>query len=168
MRAYQKHFVQDYGAAILKSLAPDAILIISSDEAINSVRYLQYVEGLRRDVRVIPAGFLTNVWFRGYAARHLPDVRLPPARNRRGVEVPFSFREVLDVNAPRPVYIVNRVPWLGTLEASYALWPVGVVERVLPRTAPPDLTTFVAEAEASFARLDPTAARGLPPGSWEA
>ena len=168
VQAYQKHFVQDYGAAILKSLAPDAILIISSDEAINSVRYLQYVEGLRPDVRVIPVGFLTNAWFRGYAARHLPDVRLPAARNRKPGDAPFSFREFLDVNAPRPVYLVNRVPWLRSLEESYALWPVGVVERVLPRTAPPDLATFVADAEASFARLDPAAARGLPPGSWEA
>src|SRR5262249_38952087 len=116
----------------------------------------------------IPVGFLTNSWFRGYAARHQPDVRLPAARTRRSGEEPFSFREFLDVNASRPVYIVNRVPWLRSLEESYALWPVGVVERVLPRAAPPDLATFVAEAEASFARLDPAAARGLPAGSWEA
>src|SRR5262245_2786310 len=168
IQAYQKHFVQDYGAAILKTLAPDAILFISSDEAVNSVRYLQYVEGLRTDVRVIPVGFFNTAWFRGYAGRHLPDVRLPAPRRGRAGDVPFSFREFLDVNAPRPVYIVNRVPWLRTLEESYALWPVGLVERVLPRTALPDLTTFVADAEASFARLDPAAARGLPPGSWEA
>ena len=45
VRAYQQHFVQDYGAAILQSLPPNAILIISSDEAVNSVRYLQYVAG---------------------------------------------------------------------------------------------------------------------------
>ena len=103
IKAYQQHFVQDYGAAILKSLPPDAILIISSDEAVNSVRYLQYVEGLRPDVRVIPVGFLTNAWFRGYAARHLPDVRLPPARSRRPADAQFSFREFIDANAPRPV-----------------------------------------------------------------
>ena len=168
MKAYQQHFVQDYGAAILQSLPQDAILIISSDEAVNSVRYLQYVEGVRPDVRVIPVGFLTNAWFRRYAARHLPDVRMPAARGRRPTDAPFSFREFLDANAPRPVYIVNRVPWLRSLEEAYALWPVGVVERVRPRAAPPDLTTFVAEAEASFARLDPAAAKGVPPGSWEA
>ena len=79
MKAYQQHFVQDYGAAILRSLPEGAILIISSDEAVNGVRYLEYVEGMRPDVRVIPVGFLTNAWFRGYAARHLPDVRLPAA-----------------------------------------------------------------------------------------
>ena len=168
MKAYQQHFVQDYGAAILKSLAPDAILIVSSDEAVNSVRYLQYVEGLRPDVRVIPVGFLTNAWFRGYAARHLSDVRLPPARSRRSADAQFSFREFIDANAPRPVYVVNRVPWLRSLEDAYALWPVGVVERVLPRAAPPDLAAFVADAEASFARLDPAAARGVSAGSWEA
>jgi hypothetical protein len=94
------------------------------------------------------------------------DVRLPSARGRRPAD-PFSFREFLDANASRPVYIVNRVPWLRSLEEAYALWPVGVVERVLPRAAPPDLASFVADAEASFARLDPAAARGLPPGSWE-
>ena len=168
VRAYQQHFVQDYGAAILQSLPPDAILIISSDEAVNSVRYLQYVEGMRPDVRVIPVGFLTNAWFRRYAARHLPDVRLPAARGRRPIDAPFTFREFVDANAPRPVYIVNRVPWLRSLEEAYSLWPIGVVERVTPRASPPDLATFVAAAEASFARLDPAAARGFPPGSWEA
>jgi hypothetical protein len=95
-------------------------------------------------------------------------VRLPAARGRRPTDAPFSFREFLDANSPRPVYIVNRVPWLRSLEEAYSLWPVGVVERVTPRAAPPDLATFVGEAEASFARLDPVAAKGLPPGSWEA
>ena len=128
------------------------------------MRYLQYVEGMRPDVRVIPVGFLTNAWFRRYAARHLPDVRLPAARGRRPIDAPFTFREFVDANAPRPVYIVNRVPWLRSLEEAYSLWPVGVVERVTPRSSPPDLATFVAEAEASFARLDPAAARGVPPG----
>jgi hypothetical protein len=168
MKAYQQHFVQDYGAAILRSLPEGAILIISSDEAVNSVRYLQYVEGMRPDVRVIPVGFLTNAWFRRYAARHLPDVQLPAALPRRPTDVPFSFREFVDANAPRPVYIVNRVPWLRSLEEAYSLWPVGVVERVTPRATPPDFASFVAEAEASFARLDPAAARGVAPGSWEA
>jgi len=168
MKAYQQHFVQDYGAAILRSLPEGAILIISSDEAVNSVRYLQYVEGMRPDVRVIPVGFLTNAWFRGYAARHLPDVRLPAALSRRPADAPFSFRAFVDANAPRPVYIVNRVPWLRSLEEAYSLWPVGVVERVTPRATPPDFATFVAEAEASFAQLDPAAVRGVPPGSWEA
>ena len=167
MMAYQLHFVQDYGAAILQSLPQGTILIISSDEAVNSVRYLQYVEGVRTDVRVIPVGFLTNAWFRGYAARHLPDVRLPAPRGRRPGDTSFSFREFLDVNAPRPVYIVNRVPWLQSLEQAYALWPVGVVERISPRATPPDLATFVADAEASFARLDPAVVHGLPAGSWE-
>src|SRR4029453_12851267 len=123
---------------------------------------------MRPDVRVIPVGFLTNPWFRRYAARHLPDVRIPSARGRRPTDAPFSFREFVDANAPRPVYIVNRVPWLRSLEDAYSLWPVGVVERVTPRASPPDLATFVAEAEASFARLDPAAARGFPPGSGEA
>ena len=100
------------------------------------MRYLQYVEGMRPDVRVIPVGFLTNAWFRRYAARHLPDVRLPAARGRRPIDAPFTFREFVDANAPRPVYIVNRVPWLRSLEEAYSLWPVGVVERVTPRAVP--------------------------------
>jgi hypothetical protein len=137
---------------------------------VGSVRYLQEVEGLQPRTRVVPAGQFTSPWFRAYAARRWPDLVLPPDRpgaRARG-EAAFSFRELLDANQGRfPVYVCNRVPWLQSLEEAYALWPVGLVERVRPKGEAPALVELVAEAEASFARFDVSRAETYPPGTWE-
>jgi len=124
------------------------------------VRYLQQVDGLRPDVRVLPTGLLTLPWFRTVTAATMPDVTLPSGA--------FTFRQFLDANLPhRPVVICNRVPWLRTLEEAYALWPRGVVEEVLPRGREPELWPWMQASEASFARFDPARAEAFPPGSWE-
>jgi hypothetical protein len=158
--AHSNPIIRDYSVAVLDSLPPDAILVVSSDEAVNGVRYLQEVEGRRRDVRVLPVGILTFPWFRAVAARHMPGVALPAA--------PFTFRALLDANIDRaPIFVCNRVPWMQTLEDAYALWPMGLVERVLPKARPPDLASLVATAQAGFARLDPDPALMFPAGSWE-
>jgi dolichyl-phosphate-mannose-protein mannosyltransferase len=161
--------VRDYGEAILRSVPPDSILMISSDEAIGSVRYLQSVESLQPETRVIPLGIVTTTWFRAFAARRWPDLVLPPdhpGARERG-EAPFTFRELLDANRGRPVFVCNRVPWLQSLEEAYALWPAGLVERVRPKGDEPAVGALVAEAEASFARIDVAAAGSFPPGTWE-
>ena len=46
------------------------------------------------------------------AARHWPELVVPPPG--------FTFRQFLDANAGRaPVFVVNRVPWLQTLEERF-------------------------------------------------
>jgi hypothetical protein len=58
----------------------------------------------------------------------MPDVVLPPA----GFTFGSSSTRIL---RRRPVVVSNRTPWLRTLEEAYALWPLGLVEQVLPRAA---------------------------------
>src|SRR5262249_9632198 len=60
MRCEGNTLVRAYGDAILRSLPPDAILMISSDEAIGSVRYLQSVEGQGPGIRIVPLGIVTS------------------------------------------------------------------------------------------------------------
>jgi hypothetical protein len=160
VRAHANTLVRDYGEAILKAAPPRAVLLLASDESIGSVRYLQQVEGLRPDVRVLPIGIVSLPWFRGVAARRLPDVTLPPAG--------FTFREFLDANiGRRPVVICNRTPWLRTLEEAYALWPLGLVEQVLPRGQDPEVGAWLRDNAASFASFDPARTEPFPPSSWE-
>jgi hypothetical protein len=170
MRRHGNRVVRDYGEALLRSLPPDSLLVISSDEAVGSVRYLQHVEGLQPQTRVVPAGHFTSPWFRSYAAKRWPDLALPPdhpGARERG-EAGFSFRELLDANRGRfPVFVCNRVPWMQSLEEGYALWPAGLVERVRPKGEEPDAAALVAEAEASFARVDVDRAQAFPVGTWE-
>lgn len=155
-----RRFFRDYGAAILESLPSGALLLIMSDEAVGSVRYLQEVEGLRRDVRVIVTGQLTSPWFRKLAARQVPSVTLPPEG--------FTARQFVDANLGRiPIFIVNKVPWLQTLEEAYKPWPMGLADQVLPRETRPDPARWVETASSSFRRFDPAEAARSPEGSWE-
>jgi hypothetical protein len=139
---------------------PRGVLLLSSDEAIGSVRYLQQVEGLRPDVHVLPIGIVPLPWFRTVAARTMPDLTVPAGA--------FTFRQFLDANIRhRPVVVCNRTPWLRTLEEAYALWPLGLVEQVLPRAQEPDVGAWLRDNEASFASFDPARTAGFPPSSWE-
>jgi hypothetical protein len=159
VRLHRNDVVRRYGEAMLASVPPHGILVVSSDEAIGSVRYLQHVEGVRRDVRVLPLGIMALPWFRGLAARHWRELVVPPAG--------FTFREFLDANAARaPVLVANRVPWLHTLEERYALWPAGLAEQALPRGQEPP-PGWVERAEAALARVDPAPALRRPASSWE-
>jgi hypothetical protein len=154
-------FFRDQGRAILDSLPPRAILLITSDEAIGSVRFLQIVESVRPDVSVIPTGLLTLPWFRSFAERRLPDVTLP-------VHAGFSAREFMDANVGRrPVHLLNKMPWLQTQEEAYRPWPVGPTDQVLPKDETPALDRWIVGAEAGFARFNPGAPAGFPAGSWE-
>jgi hypothetical protein len=154
-----RSFFRDYGRAILDPLPPRAILLITSDEAVGAVRYLQEVEGARRDVRVLPTGQVTRPWFRSQAERL--GVGLPAGES-------FTARAFLDANVPQaPVFVVNRVPWLATLEEAYALWPVGFVEELTPKAAPPPLAEWVRRVDDAHARFDARVGERFPPGSWE-
>lgn len=156
----QRVFLREYGAAILAEMPPDALLLITSDEAIGSVVYLQQVEGLRPDVRVIPTGQLGSPWFRRLAERRFPGVGLPAGA--------FSARAFIDANASRfPILLVNRIPWLETLEQAYSPWPVGLADRVLPKGVTPALPEWVAGLEASLGRFDAAAGLRFEAGSWE-
>jgi hypothetical protein len=160
MRAHANTLVRDYGEAVLRSVPSGGVLLVSSDDTIGSVRYLQAVEGLRPDVRVLPVGVVPLPWFRKVAARQLPELVLPPGA--------FTFRQFLDANlAGRPVVVCNRAPWLRTLEEAYALWPLGLVEQVSPRGQEPDFAAWTRDNEASFARFDPARAEPYPSSSWE-
>ena len=156
-------FFRDYGRAILDSLPENAILLVTSDEAVGSVRYLHTVEGVRPDVSVIPTGLLTLPWYLSFAERRLPAVTLPATRSGG-----FTAREFMDENlGRRPVHLLNKVPWLQTLEESYRPWPAGLTDQVLPKQRMPELEAWVSGSEAAFARFDPGPPARFPVGSWE-
>jgi hypothetical protein len=160
IRTQANTIVRDYSEAVLRSVPPNGVLVITSDDLIGGVRYLQHAEGIRPDVSVLPLGIVPLPWFRTVAARHMPDLVVPDRS--------FTFRQFLDLNQRRrPVVVCHRAPWLRTLEEAYALWPLGVVELVVPQDETPEATAFIRDNEASFARFDPARTDAFPRGSWE-
>lgn len=152
-------FFRSYGLAILDALPPRTILLVTSDEAMGAVRYLQAVEGRRPDVRLLPTGQVARPWFRPQAARL--GVALPDGEA-------FTARAFLDANVPQaPVFVVNRVPWLASLEEAYSLWPAGFVEELTRKGAPPALDGWVRRVDEAYARFDPREGERFPAGSWE-
>lgn len=67
----------EYNRNMLNSCPPDAILLTEGDAITGSAWYLQYVEGFRRDVTVVPSGVLGESW---YLLAHLerPDLTTSP------------------------------------------------------------------------------------------
>jgi hypothetical protein len=115
---------------------------------------------MRPDVRVIPTGHIQRPWFRRFAARHLPGIVVPAGS--------FTARRFLDENLPNaPVFLVNKTPWLQSLEEAYSAAPVGIADQVLPKSAVLDLLPWIRSASASFNRFDPGMAASAPLGSWD-
>ena len=56
-------FVEDYGKQILDSMPQGAMLLLNGDIMVNSVRYLQQVEGYRPDVVAFFVPTMTWSWF---------------------------------------------------------------------------------------------------------
>ena len=80
----------------------------------------------------------------------------------------FTARQFIDANiGAAPILLVNKVPWLQTLEDGYHPWPVGLADRVLPRPRSPISRPGCARPGESFSRFDATAGAGFPPGTWE-
>jgi tetratricopeptide (TPR) repeat protein len=86
---------EQFGRFHLENLEPDAILLLDSDDALATTRYLQIVRGLRRDVRVIDAARIGSGWYDTHLAKL--DPRLKPGSNLR------SFAEA-NVSKSVPVY----------------------------------------------------------------
>jgi MFS family permease len=59
----QRYLVRDYASNYLNSCAPGAILFSNADNDTYPIWYIQEVEGVREDVRVILAPFLNADWY---------------------------------------------------------------------------------------------------------
>ena len=93
MRRYT--LAEQFGRVHLEPLEQGAILLVESDDALATTRYLQVVKGLRPDVLVVDAGRLRYPWMEEHLRRL--DARLKPGAD------PKSFATA-NVSRERPVY----------------------------------------------------------------
>jgi hypothetical protein len=111
MRGYG--LAEQYGRFHLESLEPGSILLLDSDDALSTTRYLQVVKGFRLDVLVVDAGRLPYEWYGRHLRRFDPGLKL-------GAD-PTSFATA-NVSRERPIYFEAAPAGLAGLSPAGPLW----------------------------------------------
>jgi len=121
--ASHRTFTEDFAANLLGGLPPNAILFTWGDNDTFPLMYLQTVEHVRPDVRIVNLSLLNTLWYVDEVTRADPSFPLP-----RGWKHPGGIREWRDTTVVIPV--ASETAQLG-LPAGTAL-PRSVAVRVGP------------------------------------
>lgn len=143
--------VRDYGAAMLESAPPHALILTRGDLIANTTRYLHVVEGLRPDVRLLDQEMLTYPWMIDRVRQLMPDVEMPGTHYDIAAVGTFSLRALLDANiATRPVIVCGGTkPGDVSAAGAYQLVTHGLCDQVLPVAPPVDPEQWWLAAEAA-------------------
>jgi hypothetical protein len=163
--------VRDYGAAILQSLPPNALVVGRGDLITSPARYLHYIERMRPDLRVLDQELLTSRWMTRHVRRTMPDVTLPGTHYAKGDPAGYMLRQLTEANlAARPVVLCGGVkPGDDSLTGVFQLVSIGICDLVLPAGADPRVTAdgWLARERAWRAAFSNDMRRKSAPGSWE-
>lgn len=69
-------FAYDYAKDVLGSIEPNGVLFVEADLSLFPLWYMQYVEGVRKDVAVLDVDMLMLPWFRGQLKEKYPAVEV--------------------------------------------------------------------------------------------
>jgi len=120
----RNYFAYNYGQDLLRTLEPNSIFIVSDDTALFTLYYLQYVEGVREDVRLIPT-------YRPVKSdcveikRKWPEI-VPPGKNNFGERF---VMDIIEYNIERhPIYVLSPYFLPGVFPFNHI--PQGLVKKV--------------------------------------
>lgn len=122
---------EDYGRNLLRTLKPNAVVVLTSDRAASPLVYLTLVEGLRPDVLVVGRdGPIDDRALREVFDRS-PEARVQPPRSPSQAEALAYLVE----SSGRPVFSTREEPLPGS---RYEFVPRGLAYEALPAGERPD------------------------------
>ncbi len=163
LRGYD--LAETFGRIHLLRPEKNAVLILISDDATAITRYLQVVEGVRRDVLVLHETELEEgmsgepSFYLKRAQRAEPGLRIPDfaAARAKAPGVLGTFPGVcafLNANADRPIYLQLAPASTSLLRDDLALAPVGALQKLVRRGEEPrDPDRWTLPMEPSDVRL---------------
>lgn len=169
MDRHTSTLVRSYGVEILRAAPPGSLLLTKGDLITSPMRYLQAVEGLRPDVRIVDQELLGLPWYGALVRETHPEIVLPGPRFMPGSADGFTMRALLDANVDRaPVLVCGGIkPPDVSADGAYGRWPWGLCEQMHRGTEPVDLDAWIRGSGDALPRID-FGDQPRPSGSWEA
>lgn len=163
-------FFERVGRTMIDAVAMNSVILMREDAYVNALRYLQEIEGLRPDVKVIPLDALWWPWMSELVAKNVPDFILPGQVIRPqkfGLET-FTLAELIDANiASHPIYVSKITPDEElTLREKYWGFPYGFHSRIKLRNQDFNIDELKLET-APFLSLKMPAPETYKYESWE-
>nr|XP_005986572.1 PREDICTED: transmembrane protein 260 [Latimeria chalumnae] len=167
------YVVDKFARNLFLSMPQHAIILIRGDLPGNSLRYLQYCEGLRPDLLLVDQEMMTYDWFLPKMAKHLPGVHFPGNRwnpvegHYLDGTITFNLHHFLRVNQHKAIFVcIGLHEGDSTWKQNYSLWPWGCCDKLVPLSTvfEPEkwikLTTHLYNWTEKYGSFDPV--------SWEA
>ena len=165
----KNYLFRDFGKALLSSLPDRAVLITSGDFIVNSLRYLQFSEGFRKDVAVAEENLMAYPWDARILKKYYPDLVIP-APGFYG-EFGYNMRAFIEANRNQQSQVFSsnafQKKWDTSYLDQYDAWQMGFVEQILPKGQAPKLEDWAKKADENLSRFDPTRLEGYAADTWE-
>jgi hypothetical protein len=127
----QNSLARRFGEDLFATTEPGSILLGTGDGVMIPLIYLQTVEGIGKDVTLIPFSFLTTDWFvRQLRERH-PDLIIPFDRYDA---VSNNLRMLVESNPKRTFYIIGSIGDVDhSLDRDYWACQTGFINAIKPK-----------------------------------
>lgn len=110
-----RYVASDFAWNMLHSVAPNAVLFTNGDNDTFPLWYLQEVEGVRRDVRVVNLSLLQTDWY-------VRQLRNQPARDAAPIPMTLTEREIDQLRPAQWEPRTVRLPVRGVSDEVRAQW----------------------------------------------
>lgn len=133
LNQHNNRLLYHYGLNILKSVEPNALILVSGDNTIGALDALGQVNKIRPDVVTLNIEKLSYPWYCGQMTKRYPSVSIP-------LEVfhyhQFNeFMQLIEKNINQhPIYVVSLPnEYVGLLQSQYKLIPIGLVQKIVKK-----------------------------------